>query len=103
MTDDDPSKDPPDAETLIGFEWDAAKRGANAKKHGIDFSDAIRVFSDPAALTIPSSQKASEQRYLVIGELDGGVVTVVCTQRGDRIRIISVRRARKSERKRYGH
>jgi uncharacterized DUF497 family protein len=88
--------------TMPSFEWDERKRKSNAEKHQIDFEDAVAVFSDPAALVVPSSRRRDEQRHLLVGELDGMLITVVYTLRGDSVRIISARRAHKSERKRYG-
>ena len=93
---------PDDGPGPQGFEWDNKKNRANVAKHGIDFTRAVGVFSDPAAVSVPSSHRLGEQRYLMVGELDGALITVVYTLRGNKIRIISSRRARRSERKRYG-
>lgn len=84
-----------------GFEWDSNKNAANVKKHGIDFASATEVFSDPAMLTLESRHAGEEPRYLGIGKVGALTVTVVFTLRGDRVRIISARRSRFEERKRY--
>jgi uncharacterized protein len=83
------------------FEWDENKNTSNERKHGINFASAIKVFSDPAITTIESRQPSGETRYLSVGRIDGVFVTVVFTLRGDRVRIISARRSRPEERKRY--
>jgi len=83
------------------FEWDENKNLANIRKHGIDFLDARRVFSDPAAITFPSKGGRTEPRFLVVGRVGSRLVTVVFTMRGGRIRIISARRCRAQERRLY--
>ena len=87
---------------LEGFEWDPQKRRSNVVKHGIDFARALLVFSDPLAVIFESRSHESETRQLIVGQVDGRLVTVVFTLREGRIRIVSARRARKSERRRYG-
>lgn len=83
------------------FEWDENKRLSNIRKHGIDFLDARWVFSDPNAITFPSHRDHAEPRFLTVGRVGIRAVTVVFTMRGDRIRIISARRCRAQERRRY--
>ena len=83
------------------FEWDENKRQANIEKHGIDFADAVRIF-DGFVHTIQDTRAGyGEVRNVSTGLLDGIEITVIHTPRGDRRRIISVRRARVSERKTY--
>jgi hypothetical protein len=77
------------------FEWDANKNLSNVAKHGIDFAEALLVFSEP-------TRQRQEMRRLIVGRVAEMFVTVVFTHRGERIRIISARRSRNSERKRYG-
>ena len=85
------------------FEWHEEKRLGNLKKHGIDFIDATDIFAD-FVLCWPSSQtQHSEQRFVAVGQLDGRLITVVFTERGELRRLISARRARKNEEKRYHH
>jgi uncharacterized DUF497 family protein len=86
-----------------GFEWDANKNAINAKKHGIDFADALKVFSDPNVVVVDSKAMQQETRWLAIGSVDRLLITVVFTLREERIRIISARRSRISERRRYGN
>ena len=87
--------------SLLEFEWDDRKNSANARKHGIDFADALQVFSDLASVRFESKGQHEEIRRLIVGKVSGIFVTVVYTVRGDRIRIISARHSRISERKRY--
>jgi hypothetical protein len=84
------------------FEWDANKNLSNVAKHGIDFAEALLVFSDPAAVIFEPTRQRQEMRRLIVGRVAEMFVTVVFTHRGERIRIISARRSRNSERKRYG-
>ena len=81
------------------FEWDERKRLTNLEKHGLDFFDTEAVFESPH-MVIPSAYH-SEQRFLAVGMLDGRFVTVVYTMRDDAIRIISFRRLRHEERRKY--
>jgi uncharacterized DUF497 family protein len=43
------------------YEWDINKAASNRQKHGVDFADAVSVFSDDAALTIMDGQSAEEE------------------------------------------
>ncbi len=78
------------------FEFDPAKSQANLVKHGIDFQAAQDVWTDPRFVTL-DSPTVSEARFLCIGKIGSTVWTAIFTLRGDRIRIISVRRARLQE------
>jgi uncharacterized DUF497 family protein len=82
------------------FEWHEAKRIANLAKHGLDFQDADLVF-EAIHFAEPARSVGDELRFAVIGPYDGRLVAVICTMRGDSVRIISMRRARQSERQRY--
>ncbi|MEI6670308.1 MAG: BrnT family toxin [Acidobacteriota bacterium] len=85
------------------FEWDPIKAAANAKKHGVDFAQAVTVFSDPLEVTIPDpDHSAGERRFLSIGKSTGGELIVVAyTDRAGRVRIINARGASSQERKAY--
>ena len=86
----------------MDFEWDPAKARSNLAKHGISFSDVEPVFYDQYAISIPDPGAQAEERFVVVGmDALGRIVVVVYTHRGDSIRIISARRATKSERKTY--
>jgi hypothetical protein len=83
------------------LEWDPKKAASNLKKHGVRFADAYSVLEDPQALTI-DDQHPDEQRHLTVGvDTLGRVLVVSYTWRGDRLRIISVRKATPSERRQY--
>jgi uncharacterized DUF497 family protein len=84
----------------LEFEWDEGKRLANVAKHGIDFYDVLEVFASPH-LEIEARPTNGEPRRLAVGLLDGRLVTIVFTHRGEAIRIISARRARHGERRQY--
>ena len=80
----------------MGFELDSAKSTANLEKHGIDFIGAQALWSDPDRLEVPA-RSLDEPRTKVIGRIGDVVWSAFTTIRGDRIRIISVRRARDEE------
>jgi len=82
------------------FEWDEGKRNANLVRHGIDFPDAALLFDGRPVITVPSPFE-DEERFLTVGVLDRRFMTAVWTWRGDAIRIISARRSRDDEKKRY--
>lgn len=83
------------------YEWDPQKAEINLKKHGVDFADAVTVFSDELALTIEDSTPHEERSITVGLDALAQVLVVVYTWRGDTIRIISARLATPRERKQY--
>jgi hypothetical protein len=78
------------------FEFDSKKSDDNKKKHGIDFNEAQAIWNDPDFIEIPV-KTSDEPRFLVIGKIAGKHWSGVITYRGEKIRIISVRRSRKEE------
>jgi uncharacterized DUF497 family protein len=82
------------------FEWDGNKRLVNVRKHGLDFRDAQELFEERHVI-VPSRGKGTEERFLAIGRIQGRFVTVVHTMRQKTCRIISMRRARDEERRKY--
>ena len=78
------------------FEFDPGKSEANRTKHGIDFIQAQTLWEDPDMIEIPV-RTSDEQRFLVIGRISGKHWSGVITYRGEKVRIISVRRSRKEE------
>ena len=82
------------------FEWDETKRLANIGKHGLDSRDVFFAFED-AHLIAEARPMGDERRWLLIGRLDGRYVSIVFTRRGEAIRVISMRRSRYEERRRY--
>ncbi|BBF94327.1 BrnT family toxin [Blastochloris tepida] len=91
-----------DSLSLHGFEWDELKRSVNVQKHGIDFTDAIRVFEDDRAISVRTYSGSDSVRWVTVGLVDGRLVAVIHAQRNDRTRIISARAARNEEHKVYG-
>jgi uncharacterized DUF497 family protein len=83
------------------YEWDEAKSRENIAKHGIDFADTHRIFEGPMLVRPDDRQDYGEERWIALGDLDGTIVVIVFTQRADRIRVISIRKANRRERKTY--
>lgn len=89
------------------FVWDPEKARVNLRKHRIRFETAVRVFTDPFALTRQDRIEDGEYRWQTVGMIDGITVMVVAhtleedPDGGEVIRIISARRANRKERKRY--
>ena len=83
------------------FEWDEAKNRLNIAKHGIDFVDVPRMLQGPLLVRRDDRGTYGEERWIAMGDLDGGVIVTVYTQRGPRLRIISARRANRRERTIY--
>ena len=85
------------------FEWDDRKAAVNRRKHRISFEEATTAFGDPLSLTIDDERHSQvEARFVLVGmTVRGRLVVVAHTVRGDRIRLISARRATKRERKTY--
>ena len=84
----------------MDFEFDTAKSVANVKKHGIDFIGAQALWRDPDRIEIPACS-LDEPRTQVIGRIGELVWSAFITMRDDRVRIISVRRARDEEKAAY--
>jgi uncharacterized DUF497 family protein len=83
------------------FEWDKSKAKKNLLKHDIAFADTFAVFEDPNAVTL-DDQGSDEQRFVTIGmDAFGRILVVIYTWRGDNIRIISARKAVRSEVRQY--
>jgi len=84
------------------LEWDEWKAAANETKHGVSFLLAARVFKDRNHVEKPNPKHSlTEARFFVIGEVEGVILTLVCTRRGKAIRIISARPASQKERREY--
>ena len=79
---------------MLQFEWDPRKASANHAKQGVSFREAVTVFGDSSSLTVPDPSAEGEPRYVILGMSSGGrLLVVVHADRGDRIRLISARRA----------
>lgn len=84
------------------FEWDDTKAATNEEKHGVSFEQAREVFRDPFAIELLDDRAAyGEDRYILIGMSSSGFLVVVHTDREDRHRIISARKAEPNERRFY--
>ena len=85
----------------MDYEWDSDKTKSNFKKHGVRFADCVGVFSDPYAITVRDPD-SDEERYITIGiDVLFRITVVVYTWRDHKIRIISARKAKQNERKKY--
>ena len=83
------------------FEWEPDKNRLNRHKHGVSFADTFAVFEDANALTAVEYERG-EERYVTVGmDCFGRILVVVYTWRGERVRIISARKATKSEMRQY--
>lgn len=91
---------------MIKFSWDRAKAAGNLKKHGVSFEEAQSVFYDDFAVQFFDEEHSeSEERFLLLGMSTGANLLLVCHcehSGGQLIRIISARRATKSESTFYG-
>lgn len=85
------------------FTWDDHKNRINIIKHGLSFNSAIKVFNDPNAVILYNDQHSNlEDRYTLIGLCDTNIIVVSFTVRThNTYRIISARKATKSEMREY--
>ncbi|MGH9511816.1 MAG: BrnT family toxin [Terriglobales bacterium] len=84
------------------FEWNQAKNRANIRKHGLDFADAEELFRGILLAHPDLREDHEEERWIGIGAMQGRTLVVAFTQRGpETIRIISLRKATRRERKQY--
>lgn len=83
------------------LEWDEAKNQHNIAKHGIDFADAHRIFTNPIVVRSDVRHEYGEQRWIALGQLGSIIVVLVFTRRGSKTRIISIRKGNKHERQIY--
>ena len=90
------------------FEWDENKNKTNIAKHGADFWFAVAIFEDSNRIGFPDDRKDyGEERMIVIGKMKMSlfsseiILSVVCTDRNGKTRIISARKANKKEKGLY--
>ncbi|MBE9016357.1 hypothetical protein C7Y66_05535 [Chroococcidiopsis sp. CCALA 051] len=85
------------------FEWNPDKAKLNGEKHNVSFEEAATVFNDPLSVTFPDpDHSVGESRYVIIGVSRFGQLLIVAhTDRGEKIRIISARKATRQERRFY--
>ena len=87
----------------MSFEWDEKKSTYNLRKHGVSFDEASTVFSDELARLIPDPDSEGEERFILMGVSSQLRMLTVChcERSSNVVRIISARKADKSERKQY--
>ena len=87
---------------MLEFEWSNDKAAANWRAHGVAFHEAVKIFRDLFAVErLDTREDYGEQRINLIVLCDGILLNVTYTERGDRIRIISARRAERHEQDDY--
>lgn len=83
-------------------EWDPVKARLNLQKHAVSFADAVASLEDEGAITIRDPFSDEEDRWITMGlDAVGRVLVVVYTWRGERLRLISARKATRREHRRY--
>jgi uncharacterized DUF497 family protein len=82
------------------FEFDQNKSFSNKEKHGIDFHEAQHLWLDSERVIL-QARTTGESRYLMVARFKDVYWSVVYTHRGDKIRIISVRKSRENEKEIY--
>jgi len=87
----------------LTFEWDEVKARTNFKKHKVSFEEGKTIFNDPLLFTFPDDVHSSkEDRFINIGlSANSRILVLTHTERQDKIRIISCRKATARERKFY--
>jgi uncharacterized protein len=86
----------------LRFEWDQRKAAANLRRHGVSFEAAVAAFRDPFAVEWIDTRAAyGEERVVLLGTQGAHMLTIVYTERGATIRIISARKATRYEQEQY--
>ncbi|MEN9917366.1 MAG: hypothetical protein RLY40_1305 [Pseudomonadota bacterium] len=84
------------------FEWDEKKNALNILKHGIDFSDAHKLFEQPMLILRDERKDYNEHRYIGMGSIQQRVIVAVFTRpTKTSVRIISLRKANKREQEKF--
>ena len=84
------------------FEWDDDKAAENWRDHGNTFDKAVKAFGDPFAIErIDEREAYGEERCNLLGMCEGVILHLTYTERSERIRIISARRAERYEQDDY--
>ncbi|SRR6266852_7368874 len=82
---------------MAGFEWDPEKESLNVEKHRFDFTTASQIWDGPLVENVDERRDYGEIRIIATGMVDGCVLVVVYTRRGETRRIISARKANSRE------
>jgi len=85
----------------LEFEWDENKNRINIEKHYVSFNRAAKIFSGNVLEWEDTRRDYGETRIIAIGRAEGRLLRVVHTKRGNRIRIISAKKANKDDRRNY--
>ena len=86
----------------MSIEFDPVKARTNLRKHGVSFAHAEQALLDPMAFTIEDPDSRGEQRFITLGNDSlGRVLVIVHTQREERTRLISARKASRGEADQY--
>ena len=85
------------------YEWDPTKAKVNLRDHRVSFEEAVTLFLDPLAITYRDPDHSDEEeREITIGHsVKERILFISHCQRGDRVRVISARKATRKERKQY--
>lgn len=86
---------------MDGFEWDPDKEETNIADRGLNFTTASRIWGEPVLEKIDDRHDYGETRILASGKVDGRLMVVVYTLRGENRRIISARKANRREQRRF--
>ncbi len=87
---------------MLSFVWDETKAASNLRKHGVSFAQAERAFDDPGMTFLQDeTMPYGEVRTIAIGLMGVTLLTIVFTERGGAIRIISARRSNRQEERIY--
>jgi len=84
------------------IEWDEDKSRSNIGKHGFHLAEAVEMFSGPLLVRPDTREDYGEVRWIGSGMIQGRLAFVAFAERPDgTVRIISLRRATREERKEY--
>ena len=86
---------------MLKLEWDEAKRRRTLHERGVDFADMARFDWPTASVTEDQRIDYGEPRLVATGYIDGRLHICAWTPRGDRVRIISLRKANAREQEDY--
>ncbi|MBW8320698.1 MAG: BrnT family toxin [Arenimonas sp.] len=85
------------------LEWDEEKREKNLRERGVDFADAVRFDLASSVTRVDDRNDYGEKRFVSLGSLDGRLHVLCWTRRGERLRIISLRKANDREQKAFAN
>lgn len=85
------------------FEWDETKRAQNIEKHGVDFLFAALIFEGETLTRKDDREDYGEDRFASLGLVDGVAYTVIHTERGNNIRLISAWKGGRRDYEKYKH